>query len=184
MNLDRVPPRRIDVRGAVPDSREAGVTLLEMMIVVALMALLIGITFPSVGAGLESLRLRSASEDIVAALNSALTRANRRQDAVQVIVSPARRSVLTQAVHGGAPRTVTLPDGIRIARVLPDTREPVDDAGNPADRDFFIYPDGSVPSIVIDLVNNRGFHRLVSVDPITGVAREQSVANGMVGESQ
>jgi Tfp pilus assembly protein FimT len=148
------------------------------------MALLIGITFPSVGAGLESLRLRSASEDIVAALNSALTRANRRQDAVQVIVSPARRSVLTQAVHSRAPHTVTLPDGIRIARVLPDAGESVDDSGNPADRDFFIYPDGSVPSIVIDLVNNHGFHRLVSVDPITGVAREQSVVNGLAEESR
>jgi type II secretory pathway pseudopilin PulG len=155
-----------------------------MIIVVALMALFIGITFPSVGAGLESLRLRSASEDIVAALNSALTRANRRQDAVQVIVSPAHRTVLTQAVHSGTPRTVALPDGIRIARVLPDSGEPVDDAGNPADRDFFIYPDGSVPSIVIDLVNNRGFHRLVSVDPITGVAREQSLAKDMVEQSQ
>ncbi|HEX4232284.1 MAG TPA: prepilin-type N-terminal cleavage/methylation domain-containing protein [Bryobacteraceae bacterium] len=175
---------RVHGRNADPNSREAGVTLLEMLIVVALMALLIGITFPSVGAGLESLRLRSASEDIVGELNSALTRANRRQDAVQVVISPARRSVLTQAVHSAAPRTVTLPDGIRIARVLPDSGESADDAGNSPDRDFFIYPDGSVPSIVIDLVNNRGFHRLVSVDPITGVAREQSVANGMVEQSQ
>lgn len=169
---------------AAPHARERGVTLLEMMIVVALMALLIGITFPSIGAGLESLRLRSASEDVVAALNSALTRANRRQDAVQVIVSPARRSVVTQAVHSAAPRIVKLPDGIQIAHVFPDSGEAPDDAGNTADRDFFIYPDGSVPSIVIDLVNSRGFHRLVSVDPITGVAREQSVANGVVEQSR
>ena len=47
---------------------------------------------------------------------------------------------------------------------------------------FFIYPDGSVPSIVIDLVNSRGFHRLVAVDPITGIAREQAVLNGLVEE--
>ena len=86
---------RVDGRGAIPHGRETGVTLLEMMIVLALMALLIGITFPSIGAGLESLRLRSASEDVVAALNSALTSANRRQDAVQVIISSVRRSVLT-----------------------------------------------------------------------------------------
>jgi len=169
---------------AVPRSRELGVTLLEMMVVVALMALLIGVTFPSVSAGLESLRLRSASEDIVAALNLALTRANRVQDAIQVTISPAHRSIVTQAVHSSTPRTVTLPDGVRIVRVLPDTGESPDDAGDAPDRNFFIYPDGSVPSIVIDLVNGRGFHRLVSVDPITGSAREQSIPNGLMEEQR
>jgi hypothetical protein len=87
---------------------------------------------------------------------------------------------LTQAVHSDTLRTVTLPDGIQIARVLPDPAPAQDDAGNPADRDFFIYPDGSVPSIVIDLVNGRGFHRLVSIDPITGIAREQAVLSGIL----
>ncbi|MGC2657287.1 MAG: prepilin-type N-terminal cleavage/methylation domain-containing protein [Bryobacteraceae bacterium] len=174
----------IGIRGPAQRAAEAGVTLLEMMIVVALMALLIGITFPAIGNGLESLRLRSASEDVVAALNSALTRADRNQDPVQIIVSPARRSILTQAVHSRVSRNVTLPDGIRIAQVLPDPEQARDDAGEPVDRDYFIYPDGSVPSIVIDLVNQRGFHRLVSVDPITGVAREQAVASAMVEAPQ
>jgi general secretion pathway protein H len=159
---------------------ESGVTLLEMMVVVALMALLIGLTFPSVGAGLESLRLRSASEDVVASLNSALTRANRAQDAIEVVVSPANRSIVSQAVRAGTTRTVTLPDGVRIARVLPGTGDSLDENGATADRSFFVYPDGSVPNIVIDLVNSRGFHRLVAVDPVTGIAREQAVANSLV----
>lgn len=163
---------------------EAGVTLLEMMVVIALMALLIGLTFPSVGSGLESLRLRSAAEDVVATLNSALTRANRAQDAVEVVVSPANRSIVTQAVRVGTSRTVTLPDGVRIARVLPGLGDAEDETGTPADRSFFVYPDGSVPSIVIDLVNSRGFHRLVAVDPITGIAREQAVANSRVEQGQ
>ena len=38
-----------------------GVTLLEMLIVVALIGLLAGISFPSVSAGLETLRLASAA---------------------------------------------------------------------------------------------------------------------------
>lgn len=184
MSSSRRAEGRVDGHRAALRSRETGVTLLEMMIVIALMALLIGITFPSIGAGLESLRLRSASEDIVASLNSALTRANRRQDAVQVIISPVRRSVVTQPVHNTTPHIVTLPDDIRIARVLPDIGERLDESGNLADRDFFIYPDGSVPSIIIDLVNNRGFHRLVAVDPITGVAREQAALNGVVEQAQ
>jgi len=37
-----------------------GVTLLEMLIVVALIGLLAGITFPAVTSGIDSLRLNSA----------------------------------------------------------------------------------------------------------------------------
>jgi hypothetical protein len=36
-------------------------------------------------------------------------------------------------------------------------------------RSFLLYPDGSVPRLGVELVNRRGVHRIVHVDPITGV---------------
>ena len=157
-------------------SSAAGITLLEMMVVVALIAVMIGITFPAFASGLESIRLRGASDDIVATLNSALTRANRQQDAAEVIISPRNRSVVTEGVRTKFVRRTDLPDGISIARVLPLPDTTGDDSAAQPDRHFFLYPDGSVPEITVDLVNRKGFHRLVSVDAITGVAREQGVA--------
>ena len=162
--------------GRTSKSNNAGITLLEMMVVVALIAVMIGVTFPAFASGLESIRLRGASDDIVSALNSALTRANRQQDAAEVVVSLHNRSVTTQTIRTNIFRKTELPEGISIARVLPALDIAPDDASVQPDRHFYLYPDGSVPEIAIDLVNRKGFHRLVSVDPITGVAREQGVA--------
>ncbi len=58
---------------------EAGVTLLEMMIVVTLLAVAMGLVYPSVNNGLDGIRLRSAADGIAGVVNSALTRAERRQ---------------------------------------------------------------------------------------------------------
>ena len=59
-----------------------------MLIVVTLIALVAGLSYPSVASGLDSLRLRSASDAIVAFLNTALDRADRRQQAVEIRISP------------------------------------------------------------------------------------------------
>ena len=40
---------------------EAGVTLVELVVVVALIALLVGISFPAMSSGVDSLRLNAAT---------------------------------------------------------------------------------------------------------------------------
>jgi type II secretory pathway pseudopilin PulG len=157
-------------------TRSAGVTLLEMLVVVSLIALMVGITFPSISAGMDSLRLRSAAGEVVGMFNSALTRADRLQDAVELNISMQKRSIASHAIRTNVTRRIDLPDGIRIAHIYPeDSRwELVDDSGVPVERHFIVYPNGSVPRITIDLVNNRGAHRIVMLDPITGVARERT----------
>ena len=167
-------------RRAQADVKQAGVTLLEMMVVVGLIAVMIGVTFPAIASGLESLRLRTASQDIVTLLNAALTRANRDQDAVEIVISPHGRSITTQTVRSNVWRKVELPEGIQFARIIPELPSADDSSVNLDDRRLFIYPDGSVPNITVDLINKKGFHRLVAVDPITGVAREQSIAATLV----
>ncbi len=54
--------------------------------VVAIIGLIAAISFPAVGAGLESIRLVSAADSIVAFLNSGLNRAERRQHPVEITV--------------------------------------------------------------------------------------------------
>jgi len=70
---------------------ESGVTLIEALIVVALIALIAGLSYPAVSSGLDTLRLRSTSDAMVSFLNIALDHADRRQQAVEVIVSPRER---------------------------------------------------------------------------------------------
>ena len=48
----------------------AGITLIEMIIVLAIVGMVIAIAFPSVTSGLDSVRLSSASDSIVSFLNA------------------------------------------------------------------------------------------------------------------
>ncbi len=127
-----------------------------MLIVVTIIALVAGIAYPSIGAGLDSLRLRSASDSIVAFLNTALDRAERRQQAVEIRISPRDNGLSARSADNGFARDLRLPDSVRIA--------------NPVElRRFLLYPGGSVPAITLDLATPGGRHRVVSIDPITGV---------------
>src|SRR3970040_653003 len=56
-----------------------GITLLEMLVVVALASVLLAVVFPSVGAGLRTLELRSAAQRLAASARYARDQAVHRQ---------------------------------------------------------------------------------------------------------
>jgi len=141
----------------------AGITLIEMLIVVALVSLLAGVSFPAIGAGLESLRLVSAANQVAAFFNTALNRAERRQQVVQVLVLPQQGLLRMRSTEPGFERTLELSEGVRIAAVLPE-RPYREEQG----RSFLLLPGGVAPRVTIVLGNRRGGRRLVSLDPITG----------------
>jgi prepilin-type N-terminal cleavage/methylation domain-containing protein len=145
-------------------SRRAGVTLIEMMIVVTIIALVAGLTYPSIAAGFDSLRLRSASNSIVSFLDTALDRADRRQQVVEIRISPRENALIARSADLGFVRRLDIPDGIHIAAVTPAVEGEPD-----GPRRFLVYPGGAVPRIGIELINQEGRHRSVSIDPVTGV---------------
>jgi prepilin-type N-terminal cleavage/methylation domain-containing protein len=148
----------------------SGITLLEMVVVLAIIGLIVGISFPAISAGLDSVRMASATNSVAAFLNSAVTRAQRRQEAVEIVISP-QEGLLTLYTNGtGAPRELKLPDGIFVEAVLPETTE-----GPEMVRHVMFLPGGAVPGIGIQLANRRDGHRLVKLDPMTGFPRVESV---------
>ena len=136
-------------------SFQRGVTLIEMMIVMAIIAIVIAISFPSAAAGLEAIRLRSAADSVVGFLNAALTRTDRHQEPTEIIVTPADRTLAMYTADPNFVKKLQLPDGIKIAGDEP--------------RRFLLLPGGAPPTLDIDLSNPRGTHRVVRIDPITGV---------------
>jgi len=144
---------------------ESGVTLIEILIVMAVIALMAGLSYPAVSSGLDTLRLRSTSDAIVSFLNIALDHADRRQQAVEVIVSPRENLLLSRTADLGFTRRLDLPVQLRIVSVqpaLPTVLDPLEP------RHFLLYPGGSVPRIGIEIATLEGRRRLVSVDPVTG----------------
>jgi prepilin-type N-terminal cleavage/methylation domain-containing protein len=154
-----------DPEGAVI-LRFSGVTLIEILVVVVLISLMIGISYPALTSGIDSLRLNAATNGVVSFLDYGLSRAERRQQMVEVRISKAENSVEMRSSEPGFYRKLELPEGVSIVRVFPDLPENRD---RDAKRDFVLYPGGTVPALGFQLINRRNVQRVVRVDPITGV---------------
>jgi hypothetical protein len=139
-----------------------------MMVVVALIAILAGISYPAVSSGLDSVRLSSAADSVASLLQSAVNRAERRQELMEISISRPDRALAATGVN--YQKRLDLPDGIGIAEILPAA--PVDPA---VIRRFLIYPSGAPPRIGLRLANERGGQRLISLDPVTGVPQIERV---------
>jgi hypothetical protein len=138
-----------------------------MLIVVTIVGVMAAISYPAFSSGVDSLRLSGAADSVAAALNVAVTRAERRQDAVEIVIEPLRRTVRVISAEPGFFREVVLPDGVSIVGILP----PVQLAEEGAARRFVVYPGGTAPAIGVVLGNRHGARRIVRVDPISGVPR-------------
>lgn len=151
-----------------------GVTLVEMMVVVAIIALIAGISFPAVTSGIESMRLSQATRSVVQFLNAGLNRAERRQTVVEITISKGDNALWLRSTEGWE-KKLDLPEGVRIVDVLPND---IPSADADVARTFAIFPGGTTPKFGVKLANRRGTERLVSVDPITGVPRIEVPGRG------
>jgi len=144
---------------------------MELLIVVAIIGILIAVSSPSVSAGLDSLRLSSASDQLVAFLNGALNRAERLQQPVELVITPHRNKVQMFTNEKNFTREVELPEGVVIESVLP--KDPDQPESEPVR--ILVLPGATVPGIGIQIANQRGSRRIVRVDPITGFPRVENV---------
>jgi prepilin-type N-terminal cleavage/methylation domain-containing protein len=150
----------------------AGVTLIEMLIVVALISIAVGITFPAVSSGLDTLRLIQATNELVSFFNDGLNRAERREQVVEITVLRAQNTLTMRSAEPGFERRLELPRGVSIVKVLPALEQEEDQP-----RQFLLFPGGTVPRVGIEMMNARNVHRIVRVDPMTGVPQVEQVEN-------
>jgi hypothetical protein len=142
-----------------------------MVVVVAIVGLIAGISFPAISAGLESVRMVSATDSVATFLNSAVNRAERRQQAVELVVEAKERTLSLYSAEPGYEKHMHLPEGVVIEAV-----RPLIESGDPMEpRRFVFLPGATVPGIGIQLGNGHNAHRLVHLDPMTGFPRVESV---------
>lgn len=142
-------------------------TLLETLVVVSLVSVMLMVTYPSLTAGLDGIKLATSADTVVAFLNSAVARAERSHQVVEITISRRERLLAARTADPKSARELHLPDGIRIAAILPEAG-PSEDV-----RRFYLLPGGTVPRIGVELRNPNGARRLVRVDPITGAPEIQ-----------
>jgi prepilin-type N-terminal cleavage/methylation domain-containing protein len=149
--------------GKTTDPRR-GVTLIELLIVITIISFMAGISYPSLAAGVDTLRLNGAADEIAGLFNAGLNRAERRLHAVEIALFPVERVVELASADLRFRRRLDLPSGVSIAAILPE----IPGAG-PLPRRFLLYPGGSAPRVGVVVANGRGDRRLIRIDPISGV---------------
>ena len=166
------PPRpRVSAVSGGPALSTRGVTLIEMLVVMAIIGVIVGVSIPSVAAGIDSVRLTSATDATAAFLNSAVNRAERREQVVEVVISRKENRLTAYSIEPGPAREMHMPDGVTIEGVLPAQQEDTPDE----ERRLILMPGAAVPGIGIQLGNRHGAHRVVRLDPMTGFPRVESV---------
>ena len=143
-----------------------GVTLIELMVVLGIVALIVAISFPSTIAGLENIRLSSGARSVAAFMTAAANRAERRQQPIELTVYVRENVVVLRSADATFVRRLGLPPGIAVASVWP----PLEDV-NDAPRSFLFMPGGTPPRMGIEVINRHGARRMVQLNPITGVTR-------------
>lgn len=131
--------------------RGAGFTLIEMLVVLAITALITAIAFPSLERAMRSQSFEAAANAIELGLRQARADAVSRGRPVRFALGADRRSVV---VGGGA---IAIPDGIVVT--LPT-------------QGVAFFGDGTSNGGRIDLVGSGRARRLM-VDPGSGAVREQ-----------
>jgi hypothetical protein len=141
-----------------------------MMVVVAIVGLIAAISYPSAAAGIDSARLVSACNSVAVLLNSAVNRVERRQQPIELIISPKENRLTMYSNEPGFTHELQMPDGIVIEAILPAVQEESEDG-----RRLILMPGATVPGIGIQIANRRGASRIVRLDPMTGFPHVESV---------
>lgn len=93
-----------------PRSRQRGLTLLELIIVIALMAILAGVTLPMFGPGVSTSQLRSSARQVAAGLRTARSEAlaQRRETFLVVDVAGKRFKVDQETAEHKLPAGIAI----------------------------------------------------------------------------
>jgi general secretion pathway protein H len=141
-----------------PVARQHGVTLLELLVVLALMALLATVTLPLLGSGVSTTAMKGAARELAAGLRQARTEAmaSRRETLVMIDLE-GRRFVV-----GDEPKPRAMPDGIEVKLFTAQMDIVNDKVGG-----IRFYPDGGSNGGRVTLAaGERRFE--VDIDWLTG----------------
>jgi len=144
---------------------------MELVVVISLVSLLAGISFPGVIAGFDSIRMNSATDSLASFLNGALNRAERRQQAIELLILPEQNKLELHSNEPGFSRELKMPEGITIEAVLPRIGDEPDNAA----RRLMVLPGATPPAIGIQVASRKGIRRIVRLDPMTGYPHVENV---------
>jgi Tfp pilus assembly protein FimT len=130
-----------------------------MLVVVAIIGLMIAISFPTLTTGLDGFRLRGAVDRAGTLFQQARIEADRRQQAVQFTADPRSNQLRALAADASWRETLELEQGLRIVQPA-------------AEQHWVLYPSTPPPQVRLLLEAQTGGPRGFSINIFTGVAED------------
>ena len=140
-------------------SRESGITLIELLIVMAIVGLIMGVAYPNVSSGLDGIRLKTTADRAGAFWSAARQRADRHQQVVQVVVDPEKNELRAASVEGDWSQALPFGESLRV-------RQPKARAA------YMLYPGAPSPKFELLLAASEDGAAGVRVNVLTGVPEE------------
>lgn len=144
---------------------QKGFTLLEILIVLAVIILVLAVSYPSLSRGTAALSLRTTGRDILSTFRYAREKAVTQQSGMIVTVDRENQKLRLTDDFGEGNREYILPENVRIQRVVLGGTET--EEGSAAVR---FLPNGSSDTVEIILQSRNGSLLKVVSDPISGGA--------------
>ena len=155
---------------SVTGSNQNGFTLLELIVVVLIIALVMGISYPSMSRGSSILNLQTATRDVLNTFRFAREKAISEQMTMLLIIDRNERRFELANVLGEPMRSYTLPRGVHIQRM---TR-----AGSEVQGDVMTVrfaPNGNLENVGIRIATGGRSRMQIISDPLGGGARIEPV---------
>jgi general secretion pathway protein H len=143
-------------------NRQLGVTLLELLVVMAIASVLLALVLPSVGTGMKTLELESSARRLATAAKFARDQAIHRQKYFELQIDGEKKKVSVTDIENGEQRSFEFPDSVNVGRIVPQPEE----GGSPVGS-FLFSPGGDSPPFQI-ILENQARRVMVSTDPLTG----------------
>lgn len=146
--------------------RDQGFTLLELIVVVLVISLAMGLSYPALSRGTSAIHLRTAARDVLNTFRYAREKAVTEQSGMRVAVYRDKQELVLSDNFGEGNRAYVLPRDVKIQRMTL--------AGNEIMEDPLLVrflPNGSSDEAEVVLRSDRGSYYRIFTDPITGGAR-------------
>ena len=141
----------------------AGITLVELLVVLAVIGLLLGISVPAFTGYSKQVRLKTATQQVVGLVSLARSMAVSVHAEHAVVIDPERREVSVVNVASGQAyeKVVRLPSSVTVELIV---------GGQPASESRFVFrPTGALRGRTVSLLlTERDAQRAITVTGATG----------------